>query len=272
MEVPVYNLVGSEIKKVELPKVFQIPIRQDLIKRLFFYQYSHRIQPKGRYPYAGRDVSAEYFGVGLGISRIPRYKTQPLRGMGAVVAMARGGRRPHSPTVEKKIYKRINKKELKLAVASAISSTAKKDLVLSRGHIINDVPYIPLVVDNEVSTISKTSEIRDVLMNLGVWADIERVRNRVKIVGGKAAWRGRRRKLGVGPLIVYLEDKGISMAVRNLPGVEAINVRNLSLIHLAPGGDPGRLTIWVEDTLKPLDERFRDIINRYVMEGVDYES
>lgn len=272
MKIPVYNLVGSEIKKVELPQVFQVPVRLDLIKRLFFYQFTHRIQPKGRYPYAGRDVSAEYFGVGLGISRIPRYKTQPLRGIGAVVAMARGGRKPHALTVEKKIYKRINKKELKFAVASAISSTAKRELVSSRGHIIGDVPFIPLVVDNEISTISKTSEIRDVFMNLGLWTDVERVRDRVKILGGKAAWRGRRRKLGVGPLIVFSEDRGVSMAVRNLPGVEAINVRQLSLIHLAPGGDPGRLTIWVEDALKFLDERFRDIIIRHAMERVNYES
>ncbi len=268
MKVPVFNLVGEEIKKVELPRVFEVPVRKDLIERLFFYQFTHKLQPKGRYPYAGREMSAEYFGVGLGIARVPRYKNPPLRGMGAMVAMARGGRRPHAPTAEKNIYKRINKKELKLAVASAISSTAKKDLVANRGHVIDNVPFIPVIVEKEFSTISKTSEIREVFRNLGLWDDVERVRNRVKIVGGKASWRGRRRKVGVGPLIVYNEDNGISKAVRNLPGVEAVHVGELTLSHLAPGGHPGRLTVWIEDTLPLLDERFREVILRHVPGGV----
>lgn len=268
MKVPVYNLVGEETKKIELPKIFEVPVRRDLIERLFFYQFTHRLQPKGRNPYAGREMSAEYFGVGLGIARIPRYKTPPLRGTGAMVAMARGGRRPHAPTAEKNIYKRINKKELKLAIASAISSTAKRELIVSRGHIIDNVPFIPIIVDQEFSTISKTSEIREVFKNLGLWDDVERVRNRVKIVGGKASWRGRRRKVGVAPLIVYNVDNGISKAARNLPGVDAVNVDSLTLLHLAPGGHPGRLTVWIEDTLPVLDKRFREVILRHVAGGV----
>jgi len=264
MEAPVYNVVGEEVKKVKLPKVFQVPIRRDIIERLYFYQYTHKLQPKGRYPLAGRDISAEYFGVGLGIARVPRYKTPPLRGRGAVVAMARGGRRPHAPTAEKNIYKKINRKELKLAIASAIAATGIKDLVMARGHRLEEVPYLPIVVDEEFASISRASEAREAFKALGIWSDVQRVMDNVKIVGGKASWRGRRKKRRVGPLIVYMKDEGVSSAVRNFPGVDAVHVNKLTLLDLAPGGSVGRLTVWIEDTLPKLDDRFDFVIKRQV--------
>ncbi len=263
-EIPVYNLVGEEVKKTPLSPIFKVPVRRDIIERLFFYQFTHRLQPQGRYPLAGRDTSAEYFGVGLGIARIPRYKNAPLRGRGAIVAMARGGRRPHAPTAEKNIYKDINKKELRLAVASAIAATGNRDLVAKRGHRIDNVPFIPLIVTEEFASVSKASEAREVFKTLGLWDDVERVANNVKIVGGKASWRGRRRKVGAGPLVVYLKDEGISKAVRNFPGVDAVNVSKLTLLDLAPGGVPGRLTIWIEDTIPYVEKRFEYVIKRHV--------
>ena len=111
MKYPVYNILGEEKKKIKKPTIFDVPVRRDIIERLFHYQFTHRLQPKGRYPLAGRDKSAEYFGVGLGIARIPRYKNAPLRNVGAIVVMARGGRKPHVTTPEKRIYNKINRKE-----------------------------------------------------------------------------------------------------------------------------------------------------------------
>ncbi len=257
---PVFNIVGEEVDKINLHPIFKFPIREDLISRLFFYQFTHRLQPKGRYRYAGREMSAEYFGVGLGIARVPRYKNPPLRGVGAMVAMARGGRKPHAPTSEKNIYKDINKKELKIAIASAISATGNPGVVKKRGHIIDSVPHIPLIVSEELSSVSTASEAKEVLKNLGLWDDILRVKKNKKIVGGKASWRGRRKKLGVGPLIVYLKDEGIVRAVRNFPGVDVVNVNDVTLYHLAPGGVPGRLTVWVRDTFEVLDRRFGKLL------------
>jgi len=265
MEYPVYSIVGEEKEKIKKPVIFDIPIRLDLIQRLFHYQFTHRLQPKGRYPLAGRDRSAEYFGVGLGLARIPRYKTQPLRGVGAIVAMARGGRRPHVTTPEKRIHKKINKKELKFAIASAIAATGNKELVAKRGHIIDEVLNIPLIVSSELEEIDKTRELREVLKVLGVWPDIERVRNSIKTVGGKAAWRGRRIKHRVGPLIVYNDDKGIVKAARNIMGVDVVSAREVSLIHLAPGGHAGRLVIWIEGVFPIIEERFKDVIIKHVV-------
>ncbi len=67
---------------------------------------------------------------------------------------------------------------------------------------------------------------------------------------------------------MYNEDNGISKAVRNLPGVDAVSVSRLTLLHLAPGGHPGRLTVWIEDALPLLDERFKEVILRHVVGGV----
>ncbi len=266
-EIPVYNLVGEEEKRIGRPRIFDLPVREDIISRLFFHQITHRLQPKGRYPLAGRETSAEYFGVGLGIARIPRYKDPPLRGRGAIVAMARGGRRPHAPTAEKNIYKKINRKELKLATASAVAATARRELVAKRGHRIDNVPSIPLIVTSEFANIAKSSEAREVFRTLGLWDDVERVAENIKIVGGKASWRGRRRKVGAGPLIVYLNDGGISRAVRNFPGVDVVSVDQLTLMDLAPGGVPGRLVVWIEDALPRLEERFGYVVKRHVVKN-----
>jgi len=263
VKIPIYNILGEEIEKIEKPRIFDIPIRQDIIRRIFHHQFTHRLQPKGRYPLAGRDRSAEYFGVGLGLARIPRYKNQPLRGVGAIVAMARGGRKPHVTTPEKRIYKRINKKELKLAIASAIAATGDRELVKRRGHVIDDVLHIPLITSKDLNEIDKTRELKEILIKLGVWKDIERVRNSVKTVGGKAAWRGRRVKKRVGPLIVYSEDKGIVRAARNIMGIDVVSARDVSIIHLAPGGQAGRLVIWIEDVFPVLEERLKNILIRY---------
>lgn len=264
-KIQIYDLTGIAVKEIEKPNIFNLPIREDLIRKAFIFQQSHRIQPKGRYPRAGRDKGAEYFGVGLGLARIPRIKQGPLRGTGAIVAMARGGRKPHVTTPEKKVYKRINKKELRLAIAYSIAATGIKEIVEARGHKISRVPSLPLIVSNEMETISKTSELIEALDNLGVTDDIERVKKNIKIVGGKASWRGRRKKVRKGPLIVYGEDKGIVKAARNIIGVDVISADDVSIIHLAPGGAPGRLTIWTENAINKVLNRIKDVVERLVV-------
>lgn len=265
MEIPVFNLLGEEVKKIEMPKIFTVPVKQEVIRRVFIHQHTHRLQPKGRYPLAGRAAGAEYFGVGLGLARVPRLKQGPLRGRAAIVAMARGGRRPHVTTPEKKIYKELNKKERLLGIASAIAATANLELIKRRGHIIDNVPFIPLIVDDEIETISTAKEFRDFAIRIGILDDILRVRERIKRVGGKAKWRGRGKKIGKGPLIVYGNDRGIYKAARNEPGVDVVSAKDVSVIHLAPGGVSGRLTVWTESSLPIIEERLKYIINRVAL-------
>merc|ERR1719154_417043 len=56
-----------------------------------------------------------------------------------------------------------------------------------------------------------------------------------------------------GPLVVYDQDQGLTKAFRNIPGVDTIQVDNLNLLKLAPGGHVGRFCIWTEAAFKKLD-------------------
>jgi len=250
LKVPVVDLENNVIDEVELPRVFQTPFRPDVIKRAVIAQQSHRFQPQGRDPMAGKRTTAESLGTGLGIARIPRVKgTQ--RGAFAVGTV--GGRRAFPPTSEKRIRKRINKKERWLAIKSAIAATALRDVVAARGHIIDAVSHLPIVVDDSIEELKKTREVRELFMKLGVWPDVERA-DRGKIRAGKGKMRGRKRKVGKGPLIVVMEDRGIGKASANLPGVEVVKVTDLNAEVLAPGAHPGRLVIWSRSAFEALDK------------------
>ena len=58
MKVPVYNLDGEKIGEVELPKVFSAPVKPKLIERVFWSLFTHKLQPKGTDPMAGKRTSA----------------------------------------------------------------------------------------------------------------------------------------------------------------------------------------------------------------------
>ena len=264
--VAVYDLEGKPIKQIELPLIFNAPLRIDLIRRAFISAFTARIQPQGRDPLAGKRTTAESWGVGYGIARIPRVKgtRYPKAGMGGFAPMTVGGRRTHPPKSEENVWERINKKERRLAIISAIAATADPELVKSRGHIISKVPQIPLIVSDELEKLSKAAEVREFFKKFGLWDDVERAKKGKKIRPGKGKFRGRRYKKKKGPLIVIANDQGIYKAARNFPGVDVVNVDNLSILHLAPGGHPGRLTIWIESAIERLKEKFSSIMPIFI--------
>jgi len=250
----IFDLEGNPIGKTTLPHVFATPLRPDVIKRAVLAIQSHRLQPKGRDPMAGKRTSAESRGTGLGIARIPRIKGGS--GRAAFAPGTVGGRQPHPPTSEKKIARRIPKKEAHLALLSAIAATASKETVASRGHAIEDVPQIPLIVTDSIEELTKTKEVEEALVHLGVLSDIYRARASRKIRAGKGKRRGRKMKQAVGPLIVVAENKGLVDAASNIPGVGIVMVNDLNAEILAPGGHPGRLTLWTNGAIERLDKLY----------------
>ena len=250
----IFDLKGKVVGKIRLPPIFKTSTRPDVIKRAVVAIQSHRFQPQGRDVFAGKRTTAESRGVGLGISRVPRVK-----GPGQRAAFAPGivgGRAAHPPVVEKKIRKKIPRKEMRLALRSTVAATASKDTVASRGHMVFDVPDFPLIVIDEIQRLKKTREAEEAFIQLGVWPDVYRVKESRKVRAGKGKRRGRKMKQAVGPLLVITENEGIVEAARNIPGVDIVAVNNLNAELLAPGTHPGRLTMWTRSAFEKVDELF----------------
>merc|ERR1712002_699277 len=85
------------------------------------------------------------------------------------------------------------------------------------------------------------------------WDDVAKVYATKRMRAGVGKLRDRRRVQKLGPLVVYDQDQGLTKAFRNIPGVDCIQVDNLNLLKLAPGGHVGRFCIWTEGAFKKLD-------------------
>ncbi len=261
MKVTVLNINGKKTDtEITLPEIFSTPLRPDVIKRAVLAEQSFRRQKQGVNPLAGKLVSVENWGPGRGAARVPRTKGSrtPSAQRGAFVPQARGGHKAHPPKTEKKIVEKINRKEHKLALYSSIAYTAYKEQVTKRGHKFKDNLTFPIVVETKAEEISKTRDAVQLLSNLGVISDIERVKQGRKIRPGKGKMRGRRYKTPVGPLIVVSnKDCNLYKSARNIIGVTIAEVTKLNTELMAPGTDPGRLTIWTEEAIKILSKNNR---------------
>ncbi len=254
MKIQVLSLEGKPLEEIELPLIFATEIRPDVIKRAVLAAQTARLQPWGVDEMAGKRTSAETWGKGFGAARVRRVKgtKSPAAGKGAVAPHTVGGRRAHPPKVEKVLRERINKKERRLAIRSAIAATKEKKLVVFRGHIIDKVTALPVVVSDELEGLKTSGEAKGVLQKLGLWNDVERVNESKRVRAGRGKMRGRKYKQAVGPLIIIGEDKGISRGARNFPGIEVMKVPLLNAETLAPGGTPGRLTLWTRGAIQKL--------------------
>ncbi len=245
----VLDIEGKPTGEISLPTVFDTRLRLDIIQKASIAQQSHRFQPQGRNLMAGKRTTAEGFGVGRGISRVPRIGGHgPLSGTAAFAPGTVGGRMAFPPVTAKKIAKQINRKERRLALRSAIAATASDEIVRQRGHKFDQERRLPLVVNDEVEKLSKSSQAKHFLSAVGVWDDVLRVRRSKRIKSG-------RRVHAVGPLIVVGDDKTARKALRNFEGVNVIRADELSVEMLAPGTHTGRLTIWSESAVKKIAEK-----------------
>ncbi|XHH08163.1 MAG: 50S ribosomal protein L4 [Candidatus Bathyarchaeia archaeon] len=247
----IFDLQGKATGKITLPSVFSTPVRPDVIKRAVLAIQSNRLQPQGRDPMAGKRTTAESRGTGMGIARVPRIKGGS--GRAAFAPSTVGGRQPHPPRAEKKIVKNIPKKEAKLALTSAIAATAQKDVVALRGHEVEKVVQIPLIVDDAIENLTRAKDVEAAFASLGVDGDVTRVRDSRSIRAGKGKRRGRKMKQAVGPLIVVCDGVNLVAAASNIPGVQVTTVSNLNTEMLAPGTHPGRLTVWTNGAIEQLN-------------------
>lgn len=164
-----------------------------------------------------------------------------------------------NPTkVWRRWHRHANTTQKRHAVASALAATALPPLVMARGHRIDDVNELPLVVSDGAQSISKTKAALELLEGLGCGSELTKVNSSKKLRSGKGKMRDRKYTMRRGPLVVYGEDSGLTRALRNLPGVETAHVDRLNLLQLAPGGNFGRFCIYTEDAFKKLAQLYGD--------------
>ncbi len=263
MKLDILDPTKNKTGEIKLPLQFEEEFRPDLIQRAVSSMQSHKRRVYGTSKYAGKRASAKLSrrrrdyrtSYGYGISRVPR-KIMSRRGTrmnftGAFAPGTVGGRRAHPPKRERLWREKINEKERKKAIRSAIAATISKEIVAERGHL-TPTTY-PFILDDKFESLCKTKDIIRVLRNLNLENELARIEDR-KIRAGKGKTRGRKYRKRKGPLIVVSKTNELSKAATNIPGIDVVEVKRLNVELLAPGGKAGRLTLWTNAALNILEK------------------
>ena len=261
MEADVLTLDGEASRTITLPAAFDEPFRSDLIRKAFSVERANRRQPYGPSKGAGMRHAVSTWGKGRGVARVQRLK----QGRTAAESPNNvGGRRAHPPTVERDWSEKINKKEYRKALRSALSATTMSEVVRKRGHRYDKDVKLPVVleekferlheiIDEGDEDISYTKKVRETFEGIGLGDDLVRAKEGRHIRAGRGKLRGRKYRVPRSILVVLSEFNGMEKAVNNLAGVEVTTPEGLTVEKLAPGGDPGRLTVFTEKAIKKLE-------------------
>ncbi len=248
--VSVFDLQGNPKGTVELSDVFNEAIRDDLIRRAVIAENTLKLQPQGHYILAGMNTTARYYGTmssyrsgrHMGIAIRPRQKLGGgIQGQVRRIPSSVKGKRAHPHKIEKTLIERMNRKEYQKALRSSIAATANKDYVKVQ-------MAMPLVITNDIESIKKTKDLLKVISALKLSEDLEKSKSpQIRKGLRRLATRRHFRK---SLLFIVNEDRGLTKAARNIPGVDACTVKDLKANLLAPGGVPGRATLWSESAIK----------------------
>lgn len=260
MNADVYSTDGSKKESVTLPHVFGSEYREDLIQRAMLSEQSERLQPQGHHVLAGLQTTALYVGTyggyrrgrHMGIAIRPRQK---LGGgaMGDVrrIPSAVKGKRAHPHMIEKIIQERINRKEYKKAIESAIAGCARSEAINER-HPLGK--QLPMVVEDGIEKVKRTKDLLKILNSLGFEKDIE-MSHKPKTLTGRSS---RKRRFRKSVLIVVNDTKEIGKAGRNIAGVDVIGIKELNVETLAPGTLP-RPTIWSKSAIANIENALKEM-------------
>lgn len=243
---------------IAFPDVLTVPIRQDIVHAVHRNMSKNKRQPYAVSEKAGHQHSAESWGTGRAVARIPRVSGGGTHraGQAAFGNMCRKGRMFNPTKIWRKWHRESNLNERRIAVCSALAASAVPALVMARGHSIDAVSEIPLVLSKSIEGIEKTKDAVKVLQNCNAYSDVEKAANSKKIRTGKGKWRNRRYVMRRGPLVVHAGNPNLEHAFRNISGVELANVERLNLLQLAPGGHLGRFVIFTQGAFERLDGIF----------------
>jgi len=244
--------------QVSMPDVLSSPLRPDLVDFVHKLMLKNTRQAYAVSDNAGYQTAAESWGTGRAVARIPRVPGGGTHraGQGAFGNMCRGGSMYTPTKIWRRWHRKVNITQRRHAVSASLASSAVGPLVMARGHRIEDVPELPLVVDDSLEKMTKTKDVYNLCKRFGLKADLDRVLANRKIRAGKNKVRGRKYKTPRGPLIIYNNDDGIVKAAKNIPGLDVLNINSPNLLKLAPGGKLGRMCIWTESAIAACEENF----------------
>jgi large subunit ribosomal protein L4e len=263
MELKIFSRENKEMGKKRLPKQFSESSRFDMVKRAVEAIFGNKRQRYGANPRAGKRHSVyvskkrrRFRGVyGHGRSRTPK-KTMSRSGsvfnwVGAFAPNARGGHRAHPPKAGKIWDCKINDKERRKAIRSALSCSINKDVVIKRGHKVPEA--YPFLIAKDFESIKKTKDFVGALNVLGFKQELSRA-SKKSIRAGKGKSRGRPYKKAKGPLVVVSGKCSLLKSAKNIPGVDVVDVKNINAELLAPGCVPGRLTLFTEEAINIMEK------------------
>jgi len=263
MKTKLYDTKGKQAKEIQIPEFFTAEIREDIVAKVLEAKKS--MQPYAPSSVAGKQHSASgkvihrrhvwRSGYGRGMSRIPR-KIMTRKGtqanwVGAEVASTRGGRRAHPPKVISMINtKTINKKEMRLALISALSATANRKYVEMKyekleGKHLGEIPFI---VESKFVSL-KAKDLLSAIKNILGKEIFEVGIRKKKVRSGKGTSRGRKYKSNAGLLFVT----GSKEKLRT-NAFETVTANSVGVSDLAKGG-LGRITIYTENAISEIQNK-----------------
>ena len=264
MKANILDIQGNKTKTIELPGAFSKNVRKDIIQRVLEAKKKRQVYAPS--PAAGKQHSASgkirhrrhvwKSGYGMGISRIPR-KIMSRRGtrftwIGAEISSTVGGRRAHPPKADWGIGSsfRLNKKEMKMALEHAISSTANSKIVSQKYSRLNNqkIEGLPFVVESKITSLNTKSLLASLKKILG--ENIFEAGMKIKSIrSGRGKRRGRKYKSSAGMLIVTGNNEKLKASM-----VDSMTAEHLGVLDLAEGG-PGRITIYTENAINDIKKR-----------------
>jgi large subunit ribosomal protein L4e len=197
---------GSEVESgVAMPAVFDTPIRNDIIQYVHTRLAKNRRQGHAVFFKAGAEHSAESWGTGRAVARIPRISGSGTSRSGQATFgnMCRKARMFAPLKIWRKWHAKCNATQRRHAIASAIAASACTPLVMARGHSVNSVPELPLVVESDIAKDTSTSKLLASLTSLGVADELFKVKKSKATRAGKGKYRNSRYVMKKGPLIIY---------------------------------------------------------------------
>ncbi len=196
------GLDGAASGSLPLPAVFTAPIRPDVVQLVHTNVAKNKRQPYAVSTKAGHQTSAESWGTGRAVARIPRVGGGGTHrsGQAAFGNMVRGGHMFAPTKLWRRWFIKTNQNQKRYATASALAATAVPSLVLARGHRVEELEEIPLVVADAAEGLTKTKEAVALLKAVNAYNDVVKVSNSRKIRAGVGKLRNRRHTQRRGPL------------------------------------------------------------------------